>query len=479
MVALGAYLLGVLSYFTFIRCSSKATNRRPLTQQTHIDHPGTASSYGIEGSFTPTQATSPSRFSFTKHYYLNAEGHTSIGSHSSEVREDKVILHSDIEPRPHPQTNGRDTSKLLSPLYGGTIHTNLALNGAPQILESAPTATQPIVNPTNPTLVSPVNPRRQTMESVKPIQVNTSPSEQPLAINHTRSCSVPVPLSPAVRRPPSSVAWHLPSRSRSMPKLRESSKHERSDSEHSGSVYGIHTPPPTAPARDDVNRPIILDAKIFEASRALKPSSSVHIDPLSVRASIRSTPSPTLESIMQLYGSFPAPPAPNPKESETRPPTTSNASMIRASAQTIARPTTAPEVLMRPVRPLTIRPRRAGSVTTSPAQHHGLPSRPHTAGALLAPAPKPFSASSQVTLTSPRRIHRSTSANGSLASLAEDSFLVPPRTAPTPRLATLSSMSSIRPKTPPRPTSSRNAVYFDPRSTKPQPEGSMVNRRQI
>lgn len=479
MVALGAYFLGVLSYFTFIRCSSKATNRRPLTQQVHIDHPGNASSYGIEGSFTPTQATSPSRFSFTKHYYLNAEGHTSIGSHSSEVRE--VILHSDIEPRPHTQTNGRDTSKVLSPLYGGTIHTKLALNGAPQILESAPTATHPFVNPTNPTSVSPVNPRRQTMENVKPIQVKASPSEQPLAINHTRSCSVPVPLSPVVWRPPSSVAWHLPSRSRSMPKLRESSKDERSDSEHSVSVYGIHTPPPTAAARDDVNRPIILDAKIFEASRALKPSSSAYIDPLSVRASIRSTPSPTLESIMQLYGSFPAPPAPNPKEStaETRPPTMSNASMIRASAPTTARPTTAPEVLMRPVRPLTIRPRRAGSVTTSPAQHHGLPSRPHTAGALMAPTSKPSSASSQVTLTSPRRIRRSTSANGSLAALAEDSFLVSPRTAPTPRLATSSSMSSIRPKTPPRPTSSRNAVYFDSGSTKPQPEGSVVNRRQI
>ena len=184
---------------------------------------------------------------------------------------------------------------------------------------------------------------------------------------------------------------------------------------------------------------------------------------------------------MQLYGSFPAPPAPDPKESaaETRPRTLSNASMIRITAPTPARPTTAPETLIRPVRPLTIRPRRGGSISISPPQHHGLPNRPHTAGALGATTSKPSSASSQGTIVSPRRIHRSTSASGSLASLAEDSFLVPQRSPPTPRLATSSSLSNIRPKTPPRPTSSRKAVYFNPASTRPQPEGAMVNRRQI
>jgi hypothetical protein len=454
----------------------------------HINHPGTASSYGVEGSFTPTQARSPFRFSFTKQYYLSTEGHTSIGSHSSEVREDKVALQSYTEPRPHSQANGRETLKLPSPPYGGAIHTNVALNVAPQVLKSTATASQPFVKP-NPILASPVITRRATLENVKPVQVKaiTSPSEQPLAINHTRSCSVPVPLSPVVQRPPSTVAWHLPSRSRSMPKLRES--YERSDSGYS--LYGISTPPPTATAREDVHQPIVLDAKIFEASRTLKPSSSAYIDPLSVRTSIRSTPSPTLESIMQLYRSFPAPPAPSSQEStaetcpptEIHPPTRSNMTMIQLSAPTTARPTarptTAPESSIRPVRPLAIRPRRGGSITITPAQHHGLPSRPHTAGALLVPASQPSSASSQVTLASPKRIHRTTSASGSLTLLAEDSFLVPPRTPPTPRLGTSSSMSSIRPKTPPRPTSSRNAVYFDSGSTKPQPEGAVVYRRQI
>jgi len=473
-VAVGAYILGVLSYYIFTRCLSKGPNRHSPTQQVHIEQPGKASSYGIEGSFTPIRARSPSHFSFTKQYNLNAERHTSTRSHSSEVPEDKPALHRYTEPRPDPQTNGRNTSKLLSPPYCSP-HTNSAPNVAPQTLESVPTAPQPLVSPT---LVSPVILRRPTTGD----PVKASPSEQTLPINHARSCSVPVALSPLVRPPPSTVAWHLPSRSRSMPKLRDSFKHERSDSEHS--VYGTPTPTATATATaesEEVDRVIILDAKIFEASRALKPRSSVYLDPLSVRDSIRSTLSPTPESIMQLYGSFPAPPAPNPKEvtSETRPRTTSNASMIRASAPTTARPTTAPEVLIRPVRPLTLRPRRGGSVSVPPPQHHGLPSRPHTAGALSVPTSKSSSAFNQVTPTSPKRIHKSTSASGSLASLAEDPFLVPQRSAPTPRLATSSSLSNIRPKTPPRLTSSRNAIFFDSGPTKPQPENAVVNRRQI
>ncbi len=473
---------------------SKAPNRRSRTQQVHVDNPGKRSSYGIDGSFTPTQATSPSRFSFAKQYYLNTERHTSIGTHSSEVREDKATLHRDIEARPHPEAYGKDTSKLFSPPYSGAIHTNLSLNDAPQTRERPATASQPFVNPT---LVSPVILKRPTMDNLKPVEVKASPSEQTLPINHTRSCSVPLPLFPVVQRPPSTVAWHLPSRSRSLPKLRESSKYERSDSDHSVSVYGIPTPPPTASATTDMvdaNRLIVLDAKIFEASRTLKPSPSVYLDPLSMRNSVRSTPSPTLESIMQLYGSFPAPPAPTSEEStvETRPRTASNASMIRVSVPTPARPTTAPETmirpvhpttdpetLVRPVRPLIIRPRRGGSISGPPPQHHGLPHRPHTAGALSVPTSKPSSSSSQGTLVSPKRITRSTSANASLALPTEDLFLVPSRTAPTPRLATSSSLSSIRPKTPPRPTSSRKAVYFNPASTRPQPEGAVVHRRQI
>ena len=489
ILAIGAYVLGALSYYAVTRCLSKAPNRRSLTQQVHIDNPGKRSSYGIDGSFTPTHPTSPSRFSFAKQFYLNTERHTSIGTHSSEVREDKVALQRDIEARPHPDAYGKDTSKLFSPPYSGATHTNLGPNDPPQTRESAVTATasQPFVNPT---LVSP----GPTMDNLKPVEIKASPSEQSLPTNHTRSCSVPLPLFPVVQRPPStvaSVAWHLPSRSRSLPKLRESSKYERSDSDHSVSVYGIPTPPSTATAAADMvdtNRLIVLDAKIFEASRTLKPSSSVYLDPLSMRTSIRSTPSPTLESIMQLYGSFPAPPVPTSEEStvETRPRAGSNASIIRVSVPTLARPTTAPETLMRPgrpttapetlvrpVRPLTIRPRRGGSISISPPQHPGLPNRPHTAGA------KPSPSSSQGTLVSPNRIHRSTSANASLALHTEDSFLVPSRTAPTPRLATSSSLSNIRPKTPPRPTSSRKAVYFNPASTRPQPEGAMVNRRQI
>lgn len=481
ILAVGAYGLGVLSYYTVTRCLSRAPNRRSHTQQVHIDNPGKRSSYGIAGSFSPTRARSPSRFSFTKQYYLNAERHTSNGSHSSEVRGDKTALHSDLEARPHPETYGKDTSKLFSPPYGGAIHANLGLNGSPPTLGSAASASQPFVKPAP---VSPVIPKRPTIENLKTVEVKNSPSEQPQPINHTRSCSVPLPLSPVVRRPPSTVAWHLPSRSRSLPKLRESSKYERSDSDHSVSVYGIPTPPPTATTNAnmaDADRLIVLDEKIFEASRTLKPSSNAYLDPLSMRTSIRSTPSPTLESIMQLYGSFPAPPAPDPKEStvETRSRTPSNASMIRVTAPTPARPTTAPETLIRPVRPLTIRPRRGGSISSPAPQHHGLPNRPHTAGALGTTTSKLSSASSQGTLVSPKRIHRSTSASGSLAALAEDSFLVPQRSPPTPRLATSSSLSSIRPKTPPRPTSSRNAVYFDSASARPQPEGAVVNRRQL
>jgi hypothetical protein len=152
-----------------------------------------------------------------------------------------------LSPDPTLRAMGEIPRKPLSlPYYRSRSTPSFALNGAPYTLESAATGSHPFVNQP---LVSPVIPRRPTMEDLKPVLVKASPSEQPLPINHSRSCSVPVPLSPVVRRPPSSVAWHLPSRSRSMPKLRESLKHERSDSEHS--LYGIQTPPPTATAVAD------------------------------------------------------------------------------------------------------------------------------------------------------------------------------------------------------------------------------------
>lgn len=475
-VAVGAYVLGVLSYYAFSRCFSKA----PTTQQMHADHAGKASSFGIDGSFTPIRARSPSRFSLTTQDHPSAERPTSIGSLYSEIRGDRVAIHGDIEPGSYPQ-DWRDTSKPLSLPYYGSLHPNYAPNGALRAPGSAATSSQPLVNATG---IRPTIPRRRTMEDLKPIplvQISPVMSEP---VNHARSCSVPAPLSP-VRPPPSGVAWHLPSRSRSITKRQEGFKHEQSASEYP--PYGIPTPPPTATAeREGRRRPTVLDSNIFEASLAVTPSSNGCTDPLlsvqSVQDSVRLTPSPTLESVVQLYESFPEPPEPNPKEntSGARPRTTSNASTIQVSAPTAAHPNPIPVPLKHPGRPHTIRPRRAGSFSIPHPQPHRLPSRPHTASAAgSVPIPRPSLASNQVALASPKRVYKSPSANVSLVSLAEDSFIVPPHSPPTPRLATPSSMSSLRPKTPPRSVSSRNAIYFGSGSTNPQPEDRCNNRRQI
>ena len=469
IIAVGAYVLGALSYYAFTRCWKRAPNRRSPTQEAYSDRLRNTSSYGLDGTFTPIRPTFPSHFSITKLYDLNAERQASIGSLSLEARGDKAALHSDIEPKPHSQAE-RDTSKPLSSPSCIPTHASFALN-----VESAVPSSQ---SPVNTTLVRPTIPRRPTLEDLKSVPfVNASLSEQP--INHARSSSVP--LSSAEGRPPSSVAWHLPSRSRSITKLREDFKNEPSESDCS--VYGVSTPPPSAIADEGRNQPFVLNAKISEASRASHaPSSTVYIDPLlAVRDSIRSSPSPTPESIMRLYGSFPAPPESNPKQraAETRPRTASNPSVVGVSEPTTGHLTKVPTPLIHPVRPLTIRSRRGGSVSIPSPQHYGLPSRPHTAGASSASRARPSSPSSQVTLTSPKRAYKSTSAGGSLVSPAEDSFLVPTRAPPTPRSTTSPSLSSLRPKTPPRPTSSRNAVYLGPESIRPPAKDAVVHRRQI
>lgn len=458
-VAVGAYVLGVLSYCVFTRYSSKAANRNTITQKTHTDHPGKASSYGIDGSFTPVRAGTPSHFSFTKQYNYNAEGHAIDGSLSLGARGDEVPLQSGVELGPHPG------KAALSPPYLSPPLSNFAQSGLPQIPGSAATSSQSLITAT---LVSPAIPRRPT-ENLKPVplvKILPVTSEQPTPVNLTQYYPVPVPSSPVMQRPASPVAWHLPSRSRSMTKLQEDSEHEHSDSK-----YGIAIPSPGAtPDTEGKNQPIVLDVKIFEASQAPTPGSSVCSDPLLPARD--STPSPMRESVIQLYESFPVPPDSNPNENiaETRPRTTSGVRTIRAPAPTTTPHITAPPMLKRPVRPLTIQTYRGGSVSTPLPQHQGLPSRPHTAsqaGAFLVPTSRPSSASSQITLVSPKRIPKSMSARGSLVSLTEDSFLMPPRTPPTPRSP---SQSSLRPKTPPRPMSSRNTIYIGSGSNKPQPE---------
>jgi len=461
-VAVGAYVLGVLSYCAFTRYSSKAPNRYTITRQMHTDHPGKASSYGIDGSFTPVRARSPSRFSFTNQYNFDAEGHAINGGLSSGARGDKVTLQNGVGPGRHPER------AALSPPYFSPTHSKFARNSAPQIPGSAATSSQTLVSAA---LASPAIPRRPT-ENLKPVPlVKISPvtSEQPTPANHARSYSVPAASSPVMQRPASPVAWHLPSRSRPMTKLREDFKHSHSRSEYA--LYGIPTPSLTAtPDTEGTNQPIVLNEKILEASRAPTPSSSVCNDPL---VSTRdSTPSPMRESVIQLYESFPAPPDSDPKEStaKTLPRITSNAPTIRAPAPTAATLIIAPPALKRPVRPLTIQTHQGGSVSIPLPQHQGLPSRPYTtsqAGPFLVPTSRPSSASSQATLVSPRRMPKSISARGSLVSLAEDSFLMPPRTPPTPRSP---SLSSLRPKTPPRPMSSRNGIYIGSGFTKPQPD---------
>ena len=474
IMAVGAYTLGVLSHYAFTRCWRKPLNPSPPSQPTYSDHPRKTSSYGIDGSFTPIRPTFPSHFSFTKQYEQRDE---SLGSLSSETRGDKIVLHSDIEPKPHFRA-WRDTSPLSSP-YSTQTYTSFALNDAPQIPERAAPSSQ---SPVNPTTVRPDIPRRPTLEDLRSDPSGESSlitSEQP--INHARSCSEP--LSPADCRPTSSVAWHLPSRSRSITKVPESFRNEPSESDCS--VYALSTSPctvtlPMIADEEERNRPATQGAKIFEASRAARaPSSTIFIDPLlAVQDSVRSSPSPTPESIMGLYGSFPAPPESNRKESavETRPRTMSNPSKVRAPALTTAYPTTTPAPLVRPFFPLTVRTHHGGSFSIPSPQLYGLPSRSPPAGASPAPRASPSSSSSQTTLTSPKRAYKSTSASGSFASLTDDAFLVPPRTPPTPRLATPSSLSSLRPKTPPRPTSSRNAIYHSPGS---QSKDGMGHRRQI
>jgi len=456
-VAVGAFVLGVLSHYAFIRYSLRTLNRHTRTQQVHTDHPGQASSYGIDGSFTPVRATSPARSSFTKQYGFDANGHESNGTLSSSARGDKFAFHSDAELGPQERV-------ALSLPHPSPTHTNFALNGPPQTPGSATMSSRPLISGTL------VVPRQRTAEDLKPIplvNISTATSEQPTPINHARSYSVPAPSSTVVQRPASSVAWHLPSRSRPMTK---DFKHGHSNSEYS--LCGIPTPSPDVTPDTEVrNRPIALGTKMFEASRALTPSSSVSNDPLlSVRDS---TPSPTPENVMQLYECFPAPPDSNPMESiaETRPRTTSNTPTIQASAPPTVRPIMLPA--KRPVRPITIQTHQRGSVSVPSLQPQGLPKRPCTASQAWQfsnPTSRPSSASSQATLVSSKRAHKSASASGSLVSLAEDSFLVPPRTPPTPRSATSLSFSGFHSKTPPRPMSSRNAMYVSSGLSKLQPE---------
>ena len=450
-IGVSAYVLGVLSYYAFTRCSSKALNYHTRTQQVHTDHPRKASSHGIDGSNNPVQATSPVHLSFTK-------GNESNGSLSSSARGGKVTPHSDLEFGPHPGM------VALSPPHFSPTHANFALKCRPHTPGSATVSSQSLVSGT---LVSSAIPRRPTVEDLKPIPlVKISPvaSEQPAPVNHARSYSVPVPSSPVVQWPESPVPWHLPSRSRPMT---DHLKYEHSDSENS--LCGIPTPSPAATPNAEVrNRPIVLGAKVFEAPRALTPSSSVYSDPpLSVRDS---TPSPTPESAMQLYESFPTPPHSNPKEStaDTHPPSASNTPRSHAPTPPTVRPLAVPKKGL--VRPLTIQTHRGYSASVTSSQHQGILKRSHTAshaGEFSAPTSRRSSASSQATLVSPKRMYKSVSARGSLVSLAEDSFLVPPRTPPTPRLATSLSLSNLRPKASPRPMSLRNAFYG---LSKPQPE---------
>lgn len=460
-IGVGAYILGVLSHYAFTRYSLKALNYHTRTQQVNTDHSGKASSHGIDGSITPARATYPARFSFTKQNNFNAKGHERNESLSSSARGDKVAFHSDVEFGPHPGM------AALSPPHFSPTHVNFALSGSPQTPGSATTSSQSLVSGI---LVSSEVPRRPNAEDLKPIplvKISTATSEEHMPVNHARSYSVPVPSSPVVQWPESPVAWHLPSRSRPMTKHLQ---HEHSDSEYT--LCGIPTPSPTAIVHTEVrNRPIALGTKILEDSRALTPSLSVYNDPLpSVRDS---TPSPTPESVMQLYECFPTPPDSNPKEStaETHPQITDKPPTIPAPAPPTTRPTAVPK--KRPVRPLTIQTHRGSSASISPLQHQGVLKRSHTtsqAGQVSAPASRLSSASSQATLVSPKRVHKSASARGSLVSLAEDSFLVPPRTPPAPRLATSLSLSNLRSKTQVRPMYSRSAFYFGSGLSKPQPE---------
>ena len=391
--------------------------------------------------------------------------HASIGSLSSENRRHKGARHSDVELGPRP---GSDTPKALSLPYFNLTPSNFALNGAPLTPGSAATSSHPFVSAT---LVSPAMPQRPTehLKSIPAVKISPVTSERSTPLNRARSHSMPVPQPPVVQRPVSPVAWHLPSRSRSTT-TRENLKHEYSDSEYSH--CGVSTPPPATPDTEGRNQPVVLSTKIFEAARAFTPSPSVCNDPLlSVRDSVRSSLSPTPESVRNLYKSFPEPPDSNPKAGATlaRPATAGSAPTIRASAPVTAFPTV-PAALKGPVRPLTIQTGRRGSSPMLSPPLLGLPGRPTTAsqaGALSVPTSRPSSASSQGTLVSPKRPHKSTSVRGSLVSLAEDSFLMPPRTPPTPQSP---SLSSLRLKTPPRPTSSRNATYFGSGFTKPQPE---------
>lgn len=445
-----AYVLGVLSHYVFTRYSSKALSYHTSTQQVHANHPGKALSHGIDN---PARATSPVHSSSTKGYESN-------GSPYSRARGGKAAFHSDVELGTHPGM------VALSPLHFSPTHANFALKGPPETPGSVTTSAPSLVSGT---LVSSAS-QQPTAEDLKPIplvKISTVTSDQPAPVNHARSYSVPVPSSPVMQWPESPVAWHLPSRSRPMTKHL---KHEYSDSEYT--LCGIPTPSPTAsPDTEGRDRPIALGAKISEAARALTPSSSVYSDPLlSVRGS---TPSPTPEIVIQLYDCFPSPPDSNPKEStaKPRPRSTSNTPTSHASAP----PTTPPIAISkkRPVRPLTIQTHRGASASLPSLDHQGLLKRPRTAsqaGQSSAPTSRPSSTSSQTTLVSPKRMYKSASARGSLVSLAENSFLVPPRTPPTPRLATSLSLSNLRSKTPPRPISLRNAFYFSSGHSKPQPE---------
>ena len=453
LLAIGvcAYVLGVLSFYVFNRYSLKALNYHTRTQQMHTDHPGKASSHGIDGSNNPVRATSPVHLSFTK-------GNESNGSLSSKAHGSKLALHSDVEFGPHP-----GMVAFSQPHFSPT-HANFASKGRPQTPGSATVSAQSLVSGT---LISSAMPRRPTVEDWKPIplvKISTVTSEQPVPVNHARSYSVPVPSSPVVQWPESPVPWHLPSRSRPMT---DHLKYEHSDSEYS--LSGIPTPSPTAtPDAEVTNQPIVLGTKISEAARALTPSSSVYSDaPLSVRDS---TPSPTPESAMQLYKSFPAPPHSHPKENTADTPPLS-ASDTPAPAPPTAWPIAAPK--KGPVRPLTIQTHRGYSASVTSLQHQGLLKRSHTAsqaGEFSAPTSRRSSSSSQATLVSPKRMYKSASARGSLVSLAEDSFLVPPRTPPTPRLAPSLSLSNLRPKTSTRPVPLRNAFYLSSGLSKPQPE---------
>jgi len=460
-IGVGAYILGVLSHYAFTRFSSNALSYHARAQQVNTDHPGKASSYGTDGSRTPVRATYPADFSFTKQNNFNAKGYESNGSLSSSARGDKVAFHSDVEFGPHPGM------VALSPPHPSPTHVNFALNGPPQTPGSATASSQSLVSGSP---VSSAVSRRPNAEDLKPIplvKISSVTSGQSTPVKLARSYSVPVPSSPVVQSPESPVAWHLPSRSRPITKHL---KHEHSDSEHS--LCAIPTPSTTATPDTEVgNRPIALGTKMFEASRALTPGSSVCNDPLlSVRGS---TPSPTPESVLQLYECFPPPPDSNPKEStaETRPQTMSNTPTIPASVPSTVQPIAVPK--RPPVRPLTIQTRRGSSVSTPPLQHQGVLKRSHTAsqvGQPSAPTSRPPSSSSEATLVSPKRVYKSASTRGSLVSLAADSFLVPPRTPPTPRLATSLSLSNLHPKTLPRPTYSRNTFYFGSGLSKPQLE---------